>query len=153
MADHGVIVLGIGVGRYAVPLSAIEEVGRLPPVTRLPGVPSWLLGVANWRGRVLAVVDLRAELGEPPVPATRRTRVVVLRAAGVTVGLVADSVSGLRPSAEVGPVPPELAPGGARLLAGVSTGGDDDAPVALLDVAAVLGLRRTLPSPRTPAHR
>ena len=43
--------------------SAVAEVGRLPKLTRVPGTPEWLSGVANWRGRILAVLDVRPLLG------------------------------------------------------------------------------------------
>ena len=34
-------------------LTSVAEVGRAPVVTRVPGLPTWLAGVANWRARSL----------------------------------------------------------------------------------------------------
>ena len=43
-------------------LSGINEVNEIllmPPMTPVPGVKPWLLGVANVRGNLIAIVDLR----------------------------------------------------------------------------------------------
>jgi len=52
-----VVLVRLGGCRYALPMSAVAEVGRPPSLTRVPGLPAWVAGVANWRGRVLAVLD------------------------------------------------------------------------------------------------
>ena len=79
----GYVMLRLGGARYAVGMSAVAEVGRLPKLTRVPGTPIWLAGVANWRGRILAVLDVRPLLGAgdhahglawPPGRARRRQR-------------------------------------------------------------------------------
>lgn len=45
---------------YCVPIDNVLEAGNAPPVTPLPGIPVWLKGIANWRGDIVSVVDLRA---------------------------------------------------------------------------------------------
>lgn len=48
----------------AIPITAIEEVTRLPRhVTCVPGAPPSLLGLAKWRARVVPVVDLGLAAG------------------------------------------------------------------------------------------
>ncbi len=47
--------------RYAVELAVVREVVTLGPVTRVPGAPGGLLGVAAVRGRVLPVADPAAD--------------------------------------------------------------------------------------------
>ena len=42
-----------------MPVAAVREIVRLPAVTRVPGLPAFVTGLANVRGRVLAVLDLR----------------------------------------------------------------------------------------------
>lgn len=44
---------------YAVHTNLVAEVLSPVPVTPLPGVPGWLSGVANLRGEIISVVDLR----------------------------------------------------------------------------------------------
>ena len=142
------LVLAVGAARYAVGLHLVGEVGREPRLTRVPGLPPWVLGVANWRGRVLAVVELASVLGEDRRVARGRQRLVVLRTPAVTVGLVVDAVAGVRtlagrPVAPVAPTVPE--PTAALLRGQVDT---DEGPLWLLDVDALLGLRDSLPGVR-----
>ena len=83
-----VVVVRLGGCRYALPMSAVAEVGRPPVLTRVPGLPAWVAGVANWRGRVLAVLDLRSLLGAATPPLDRRARLAVLTRDGERVGLL-----------------------------------------------------------------
>lgn len=142
----GAIVVRLGPGRYVLPMAAVAEVGRPPRLTRLPGTPGWLAGAANWRGRVLPVVDVRALLGAT-VGETAATRLVVLNEDAMSVGLLTDGVDGTMPlTAEPEPPPETLAGPAAGLLAGQVV--DDDGPLGVLDVAAVMRLRDGLPRVR-----
>jgi chemotaxis signal transduction protein len=141
-----VIVVRLGRGRFAAELSAVAEVGRIPDVTRVPGAPSWLLGVANWRGRILPVIDLCPLLGERAVAPERSSRLLVLTDRGVLVGVVVDGVEGIvttHSDTDVAPVPAGLPADAVALLAGQIP--REDGPVALLDVDAVMRLRERLP--------
>ena len=44
---------------FAVPMAPVQEIIRVPAVARLPLAPPALVGLANLRGRVLPIVDLR----------------------------------------------------------------------------------------------
>lgn len=50
--------------RFVVPLSDVGELMRVPQTTRLIGVKSFVVGVANIRGRLLVVIDLAVFFGE-----------------------------------------------------------------------------------------
>src|SRR5450432_848862 len=91
----GYVMLRLGGARYAVGMSAVAEVGRLPKLTRVPGTPIWLAGVANWRGRILAVLDVRPLMGAPITPTGSLGRLVVLTQDNVTVGLLTEGVQGV----------------------------------------------------------
>ena len=143
------VVFSMGAGRFAAALAAVAEVGRVPAVTRVPGLPGWLAGVANWRGRILPILDLRGVLGAPDGPVGPRSRLLVLGEGALTVGMVVDAVEGTTElSADVAPVPAGL-PGAGGLLCGQIA--RDDGPVAVLDVDAVLRLRESLPRGRRSA--
>lgn len=142
------VIVRIAGGRYAVEMAAVAEVGRPPRITRVPGVPSWVAGVANWRGRVLAVVDLRPLLGVPQAPLTTAGRLVVLSRDGVTVALLTEAVDGVTSvdPDRVEPAPVTLPMGTAALVHGHVT--ERDGPVVVLDVDAVFGLRSDVPRGR-----
>lgn len=143
-ARDEVVVVRLGGCRYALPMPAVAEVGRPPGLTRVPGLPGWVAGVANWRGRVLAVLDLRPLLAAETTDLDRRARLVVLTRSGVSAGLLVEAVEG---TTELDPetLEPALAhlPADAgALLAGQLT--DATGPVGVLDLDAVFGLGDTL---------
>jgi len=141
------VVIRLGDGRFAAELDAVAEVGRVPSVTRIPGSPGWLSGVANWRGRLLPVLDLRSLLGAPETRLGSTARLIVLSVDGVSAGIVVDSVEGTGVlDAAVEEFPAALADRGSFLLAGQVPSADG--PVAVLDTRAVLRLREQLPRAR-----
>lgn len=149
-ADADAVVVLLGSGRFAVSLGSVAEVGRVPSVTRVPGTPGWVAGVANWRGRILPILDLRSLLGAAEVPLTASARLLVLTADGVSVGLLVEAVEGTAVvAASAEPFPATLAGSAARLLAGQLP--HPDGPVAVLDVDAVLRMRDSLPRGRRSA--
>lgn len=144
------VVVRLGSGRFAVSLASVAEVGRVPAVTRIPGGPDWLAGVANWRGRLLPVLDLRALLGADRTPFGSAARLLVIVDDGVSAGVVVDGVEGTGGlGAHVDEFPAALAGPGAALLRGQVP--RDDGPVAVIDPSAVLRLRETLPRARRTA--
>ena len=143
-----VVVVRLGGSRYALPMAAVAEVGRPPGLTRVPGVPSWLAGVANWRGRVLAVLDLRPLLAAPTTPFDRRSRLVVLHRSGVSVGVLTEGVEGTH-WLEAEALEPSLAhlPGSAsELLLGQTT--EASGPCGVIDLEALYRLTEALPRAR-----
>lgn len=148
MDSTELVIVRLGGCRYALPMGSVAEVGRPPGLTRVPGLPAWVAGVANWRGRVLAVLDLRSLLDAEVGPLDRRGRLVVLSHGGVRVGLLVEAVAGgaqLDPEA-VEPALAHLPASTGSLLAGQVT--DDEGPYGVLDLDAVLALAEQLPRAR-----
>ena len=142
------VVVRLAGTRYSVAMDAVAEVGRPPHVTRVPGVPAWIAGVANWRGRVLPVVDLRVLLGAPTLELGVSGRILVLTRDGVTLAFLAERVEGVV-SLEMDALEPVLATLSrttASILAGQLT--HPDGPIAVLDLDTIFGLRSQLPRVR-----
>jgi twitching motility protein PilI len=91
--------IGFRVGEHHF-VSGIDEIGEIlmspPPVTSIPSTRSWLLGVANVRGNLIALVDLKQFLFEQRTHITSRARVLVVKQAGGNVGLLVDELIGQR---------------------------------------------------------
>lgn len=64
---------------YALPMSEVAQIIRLPDLNQVPLAGDHLLGVTNLRGAVLPVVSLRALVGLPALTADKDARVLVLR--------------------------------------------------------------------------
>ena len=82
--------------RYVAPLRQVSEILHLPRLTPVPGTQPWMRGVANVRGTLLPVMDLKDYLGQGAVPQRKGTRLLVVREEDLAVGLVVDEVLGLR---------------------------------------------------------
>lgn len=95
--EHPHVVFAVADTEYALPLHAVREIARPPVATPLPGAPEWLVGVANIRGGIVSVVDLRAFLDEGPTAPGRDRRFLVVTAPGgdLTAGLLVDAVRGI----------------------------------------------------------
>ena len=77
-----------------------EVLGYPAVITRIPGAKSWVKGLANVRGSLLPMLDLRQFLGSGSTAAGRNTRVVVVNHREIPAGLVIDEVLGFRRFAE-----------------------------------------------------
>lgn len=63
-----------------VPSAVVAEVIAYAEPLAMPGVPAWVLGSVDWRGRSIPLVSMDAAMGGAAgVAAVRRTRIVVLR--------------------------------------------------------------------------
>jgi twitching motility protein PilI len=86
-----------------------EVMGYPAAVTRVPGARNWIRGLANLRGQLLPVIDVRAFLGSGATNVTRATRVLVANHREIPAGLVVDEVMGFRRFYE-GEFSPDLPP-------------------------------------------
>jgi twitching motility protein PilI len=82
---------------YLVARDETREVLPYPAqLTRVPGAKPWVKGLANLRGALLPVIDLRQFLGSGATPLTRNTRLLVVSHRDVPAGLMVDEVLGFR---------------------------------------------------------
>lgn len=87
----------LGSESFVAERSDVREILPLPEtVVRVPGAKPWLRGVANVRGQLLTVVDLKAFLGGGLSMPDRRARVMVAASREVPTGLMVDEVTGFR---------------------------------------------------------
>ena len=92
------VLFSLAGANYALPLSAILEVGRTPVVTHVPNVPNWVAGVTNLRGEILSMVDFRKFLGLDPNPYPSDARMLIIgrKRGEFYTGLIVDKVLGIR---------------------------------------------------------
>ena len=80
-------------------LSKLEEVDEIlvsPEMTRVPSALSWVKGIANIRGMLLPIMDLRDFIDGESVPSGRKTRVILIKKGELVSGLMVDEVFGMR---------------------------------------------------------
>jgi twitching motility protein PilI len=111
-----------------------EVLGYPAVVTRIPGAKSWVKGLANVRGQLLPMLDLRQFLGSGASPGGRNTRIVVVNHRDIPAGLMVDEVLGFRRFAEseFNPEPPPTVIRCDLYLAGAFRKGGEVWPVLSL---------------------
>jgi chemotaxis signal transduction protein len=85
------LAIGLGQRRYALRRTDVSALVADKAVTRLPGAPPALLGIAGFRGQIIPVYDLRVLLGED---ATTQPRWLVLGVTEPRYGLAFDQFEG-----------------------------------------------------------
>jgi purine-binding chemotaxis protein CheW len=127
--EKHVLIFRIADDLFGFKLEDVSEIVRMPALAYMPLGPKSLLGLANLRGMVLPVVDIRPLLGLPAAPLDDTARVIVIDG-GAPVALVVDRIEALRTlSAErvdkddagAGSVDPELLDGVVKGAEGHST--------------------------------
>jgi twitching motility protein PilI len=120
---------------YLVAREETREVLSVPTqITRVPGAKGWIRGLANIRGSLLPIIDLRQYLGSGVTPTTRNTRILVVNHREVPAGLLVDEVLGFRRFAETefsGETLPTIVRS-ERYLAGAFRRGQEQWPVLSL---------------------
>ena len=87
----------IGEEQFVSSRDQVREVLMLPDaMSRVPGAKRWLLGIANLRGHLLPLIDVKLLLGSGRTTLRRTTRVISINHREVPAGLVVDEVLGFR---------------------------------------------------------
>lgn len=86
----------IGKRRLVSSFDEVMEILSLPPVTPVPGAEPWMLGIANIRGNLLPVVDLKQFLEGERTVVHEGQRMLVVRQSGGNVAVLIDELYGQR---------------------------------------------------------
>ena len=63
---------------FGFDIMTVQEIIRLPKMAKVPRMPAYVDGIANLRGVVLPVIDMRTRFGIERATETDRTRVLVV---------------------------------------------------------------------------
>jgi twitching motility protein PilI len=80
-------------------LSKLDEVDEIlisPVMTKIPSACSWVKGIANIRGMLLPIMDLKDFIDGVAIQKGRKTRVLLIKKGGLISGLMVDEVFGMR---------------------------------------------------------
>ena len=135
------VVFSLGREEFAVEVTQVREIMRMEEITRMPKSPHFVEGIINLRGQIIAVVELAKRLNLEAGERGSDTRIIVVEAEDIKVGMIVDSVSEvLRVSAEAVEPSPTLATEiSAAYLQGVVK--QDNRLIILLDLTKVLSLQ------------
>lgn len=95
-ATLDVIEFALAYERYALETTFTREVHPLENLTPLPGTPSFMAGIVNLRGHILAVIDIKKFFDLPEQGITDAHQIMRVQVGEVEVGILADTVVGVR---------------------------------------------------------
>lgn len=134
------VTFRVGGELFGAPISAVQEIVRVPAITQIPQAPEFVEGVINLRGRVIPVVDMRRRLGSlaDATGEHSKSRILVIEAGGRLVGVVVDEVSEVLKLSEerVEAAPPMISGLSNQYINGV--GKLDGRLLILIDIERVL---------------
>jgi purine-binding chemotaxis protein CheW len=127
--------------RYAVELMRVREVSLLKELTPVPCTPSFVLGIVNLRGEIRTVIDLKRFFELPSKGISELNKIIMLHADGMELGILADSITGVRsvPLSALQPTLPTLTGVRADYLRGVTHD-----RLVVLDAAKLLSSKRII---------
>lgn len=129
------VVLNLGAERYGIDVHYVQQIRPLGRLTPVPGAPPVWAGVVNLRGHLYPILNLRRYLGQQVEGASESDSVVLVAAAGLTVGLLAEGMCEVRrvSRTEIAPSLADAAGMRHAIMLGVTADW-----ITLLDIAALL---------------
>ena len=90
---HRFLLFALENEQYGIDISYVIEIIGIQEITHLPGMPRYVKGLINLRGKIIPVIDAREKFNKPKALYNDRTCIIVLELEGVMVGLVVDIIS------------------------------------------------------------
>jgi chemotaxis signal transduction protein/chemotaxis regulatin CheY-phosphate phosphatase CheZ len=85
----------LGGEEYSIPILKVREIINVPGMTRLPQTPEYIEGVANLRGSVVPIVNIKKLVNLDGAPGGGDNKVIVLSNGKVTFGILVDGITGV----------------------------------------------------------
>ena len=133
------VIFQLGGEEFGVEIMQVQEIIRMPDITRIPQSPEYVEGVINLRGKIIVVINLDTRFDLNSKELDDDSRIVIVEVGDNVVGMVVDSVSEVLrlASSSVEPAPEIISTKiKADYLKGV--GKLDDRLLILLDLERVL---------------
>ena len=133
------VVFQLGEEEFGLDIMQVQEIIRIPEITRIPHSPDYVKGVINLRGKIITVINLDTRFGMEQKLHDDNSRIIVAEVDENVVGMVVDSVSEVLrlPLSTVEPVPEIISTKiNANYLKGV--GKLEDRMLILLDITKVV---------------
>lgn len=96
----------LGNEAYGIGIELVTEIIGILPITQIPELPEYIMGVINLRGKIISVMDMRLRFKKPFRDYNERTCIIVVDILDNSVGLIVDSVAEVINIAEENIVPP-----------------------------------------------
>jgi purine-binding chemotaxis protein CheW len=89
---HQLVTFRLGEDHFAADVFGVERVLRFQEPTPVPDVPPWIVGVIEYQGRIVPVIDLRRRFELEDAGPGMTTRILIFATDAEWVGAVVDAV-------------------------------------------------------------
>ena len=129
-----VVCFKIGDEEYGIPILQVQEILKLPIVTKLPKSADYITGIIDLRGIVIPIVALSKKFKIHSKDSIEPERAIVVQIKGKQVGLAIDSVSSVINvnTSEIEAPPPVVKGISEKYIKGIAK--DGDIFVIILDI-------------------
>ena len=93
--NQTIVLFSLDEQHYGLYLSAVERVVLTVEITALPKVPSIVMGVVNFHGEIIPVINIRKRFNLPEREVELDDQLIIARTAKRIVAFVVDLVSGV----------------------------------------------------------
>ena len=106
---------------YGLDIMDVKEIIKLRPITDIPRVPEFILGIISLRGTIVPLFDLRRRLNLETKDYTKNTRVIIVQSGTTLFGMIVDKVTNVAriPAKNIEPPPAVISGIEAEFLSGL----------------------------------
>jgi len=135
-----IVSFKLGEEEYGIPILQVQEILKLPAVTKLPKSADYISGIIDLRGIVIPIVSLNRKFKIKYDDSVEQERAIVVQIAGKQVGLAIDSVSSvLNVNDDEVEAPPPVVKGiSEKYIKGIAK--DRDTFVIILDINQIFSI-------------
>lgn len=94
--SNTIVVFTLNDQEHAFPLSIVESVVRSVEITYVPNAPALMMGLINFRGEIIPVINTRSCFGHPERSLRVQDRLIIANVNQRKMALVVDSVVGVQ---------------------------------------------------------
>ena len=89
----GVTSFYLGEEEYSIEIDKVKDIITVPSISPIMNSPFSIIGMSNFRGKLISVMDLRERLSLPRQPLSRKSRIIVVEIKNELLGLLVDRVT------------------------------------------------------------
>lgn len=136
--EHQLVVFNLGDESFGVDIAQVREIIKMVEITQMPDAPEFVEGIINLRGHIMTIMDLRKRLGMKLRETSEQTRIIIVEASDISLGMIVDSVSEVLriSSKDIDPPPSTISSYGSEYFLGV--GKLPEGVLSLLDLNKLL---------------
>ncbi|HAN21106.1 MAG: chemotaxis protein CheW [Clostridiales bacterium GWF2_36_10] len=110
---------------YGIEIKFVTEIINILPITTVPGLPVYIKGIINLRGKIIPVMDIRLRFNKNVLEYNDRTCIIVALIDNMDIGFIVDSVAEVLTIPESDIVnPPEINKASNRFIKGIGKVGN-----------------------------